>query len=260
MTPAQEAITAPEASPEPEAPPAISERRFAKALVFTPHPDDAELGCGATMAKWTAEGTEVILCVVTNGAMGSNDPAVARDDLIATRQAEQRTAAAILGVAEVIFLGHEDGYVEDSHELRRDMIREIRRHKPDVVVGPDPSMYYFGQQYVNHPDHRRVGEAFLAAVNPGATTLPLYRAELYDKGFEPHHVKAALLSLSINGDFTVDAEGFLDLKLAALRAHASQMADWEGLEEFVVGMAEMIAKSSGTGLSHAESFKAFFFD
>jgi len=261
MTPAEEgsaaeALAAPEAASNPLA----SERRFAKALVFTPHPDDAELSGGATMAKWASEGTEVILCVVTNGAMGSNDPSVGREELIATRQAEQRAAAGVLGVSEVAFLGYEDGYVEDSHELRRDMIREIRRHRPDVVVGPDPSMFYFGQQYMNHPDHRRVGEAFLAAVNPGATTVPLYRAELYDKGFEPHQVKAVLLSLTTNGDFMVDAEGFMDVKLAALRAHDSQLGAWEGLEGFVIGMAEMIATSSGTGLRQAESFKAFFFD
>ena len=254
--PAQEVVTAPEAASTP----AGAERRFAKALVFTPHPDDAELSGGATMAKWASEGTEVILCVVTNGAMGSNDPSVGREELIATRQAEQRAAAEMLGVSEVVFLGYEDGYVEDSHELRRDMIREIRRHRPDVVVGPDPSMFYFGQQYMNHPDHRRTGEAFLAAVNPGATTVPLYREELYDKGFEPHQVKAVLLSLTTNGDFTVDAEGFMDRKLAALRAHDSQLGAWEGLEGFVVGMAEMIATSSGTGLKQAESFKAFFFE
>ncbi|HYR61998.1 MAG TPA: PIG-L deacetylase family protein [Actinomycetota bacterium] len=260
MTPAQEAPEL-EASAAPEAPePATAERRFTKALIFTPHPDDAELSGGATMARWASEGTEVVLCVVTNGAMGSNDPAVGRDELIVTRQAEQRAAAKLLGVSDVIFLGYEDGFVEDSHELRRDLIREIRRHRPDVVVGPDPSMFYFGQQYVNHPDHRRVGEAFLAAVNPGATTVPLYRAELYDKGFEPHQVKAVLLSLTTNGDYFVDAEGFLDVKLASLRAHGSQMADWEGLDEFVTGMAEAIAKASGAGYTHAEAFKAFFFD
>src|SRR5439155_9432650 len=200
---AQDALAAPQAGPAP----AGAERRFAKALVFTPHTDDAELCGGATMAKWASEGTEVVLCVVTDGARGCNDPSVGRDELIATRQAGQRAAAGMLGVSEVIFLGYEDGYVEDSHELRRDMIREIRRHRPDVVVGPDPSMFYFGQQYMNHPDHRRVGEAFLAAVNPGATTVPLYREELYDKGFEPHQVKAVLLSLTTNGDFTVDIEG-----------------------------------------------------
>ena len=244
----------------PPAPRVAEERRFAKALVFTPHPDDAELMAGATMAKWAAQGTEVILVVVTNGAMGSNDPAVTRDDLIATRQREQRAAADLIGVREVVFLGYEDGYVEDSHDLRRDMIREIRRYQPDVVMSMDPAMFYAGQQYVNHPDHRAVGMAFCAAVNPGATTVPLYRAELYDQGFAPHQVKACLLGLSTNADYVVDIDGLLDLKVQALRTHASQMADWEGLEGFVQGLAAMSAAPSGGTVTQAEAFKAFFFD
>ena len=140
------------------------------------------------------------------------------------------------------------------------MIREIRRHKPDVVIGPDPSMFYAGQRYVNYPDHRRVGEAFLAAVNPGATTVPLYRAELYDQGFEPHQVKACLLALSTSGDYAIDVDGFLEAKVAALRKHASQMSEWEGLGDFVKSMAGMMAEQSGSGFQLAEVFKAFFFE
>lgn len=232
---------------------------FSKALVFCPHPDDAELACGGTMARWASEGKEVTLCVVTNGAAGSNDPSVRRDELIRTRRREQREAAALVGVKEVIFLGYEDGSVEDSHELRRDIIREIRRHKPDVVVGPDPSMYYAGHWYVNHPDHRKVGEAFLAAVNPGATALPLYRAELYEKGFEPHGAKVCLLSLSPASDYFVDITAFIDVKIAALRAHESQMGEFVGLNDLVKGMADMMAEGAGRAYSYAEGFKAFFF-
>lgn len=238
----------------------LPERRFEKALVFTPHPDDAELGCGATIAKWTSEGTEVVLVVVTNGAAGSNDPDMDRTVLIETRETEQRAAAALLGIGEVVFLGYEDGFVEDSHELRRDMVREIRRHQPDVVVGPDPSLFYAPEGYVNHPDHRRTGEAFLAAVNPGATTVPLYRAELYDKGFFPHQVKACLLSFSMNANYVVDVAGYLDTKVAALQAHTSQMSAWEGLDGFVRGMASGMAEMTGGAVGEAEVFKAIFFD
>jgi LmbE family N-acetylglucosaminyl deacetylase len=245
---------------EPAVAGSAAERRFSKALVFGPHPDDAELFVGATMAKWASQGTEVILVVVTNGAAGSNDPSVDRDVLIGTRRREQRAAAALLGIAGVVFLGYEDGFVEDSHELRRDLIREIRRHKPDVVVGPDPSMFYAGQEYVNHPDHRRMAEAFCAAVNPGATTVPLYRAELYDQGFGPHQVQACLLAMSMQGDYSVDIDGFLDVKIASLQAHASQMAAWVGMPEFVAGLASMMGEQAGGGIRLAESFKAFFFD
>jgi LmbE family N-acetylglucosaminyl deacetylase len=233
---------------------------ISKVLVFCPHPDDAEIGMGGSMARWASEGKDVVLCVVTDGSMGSNDPSVAREDLIARRQLEQREAASRLGVKEVVFLGYEDGAVEDSHELRRDMIREIRRHKPDLVVGPDPSMFYFDQFYVNHPDHRRVGEAFLAAVNPGASTVPLYRSELYDQGFGPHHVKACLLSLSTNADHCIDITPFMDTKIEALKAHASQFADPGELESFVRTMGEAMAGRLGTGYRYGEAFKAFFFE
>lgn len=232
---------------------------FSKALVIGPHPDDAEILVGGTMIKWASEGTEVILCVVTNGALGSNDPSVKREDLIRTREAEQLEAASLMGVSEVVFLRHEDGYVEDSHELRRDLIREIRRHKPEVVVGVDPSMYYFQQWYINHPDHRRTGEAFLAAVNPGATTLPLYRAELYDQGFEPHGVQCCLLAGPPKADFFIDISDYMDLKIKALAAHRSQMDEWKEMEDTVRSMSQWMAAESGEQFRYAEGFKAILF-
>lgn len=233
---------------------------FSNVLCFCPHPDDGEFLAGGTMAKWARDGKEVVLCVVTNGAAGSNDPEVEREWLIRTREDEQREAAAVIGLSEVVFLGYEDGFVEDSHELRRDMIREIRRYKPEVVVGLDPTTYYFAQRYVNHPDHRKVGEAFLAAVNPGATTVPLYRADLYDQGFEPHHVKACLLGFSANPDYFVDIGDTIETKIQALRAHKSQMQNFERLDERVKMLAGMIAGASGQGMTYAEGFKAFYFD
>lgn len=233
---------------------------FSKALVFCPHPDDGEFLAGGTMTKWAAEGKEVVLCVVTNGAAGSNDPDVEREWLIATREQEQRAASAITGISDVIFLGHEDGYVEDSHDLRRDMVREIRRYQPEVVIGMDPTTYYFEQRYVNHPDHRAVGKAFLAAVNPGATTVPLYRAELYDRGFMPHRVKACLLGFSARPDYFEDITDVIDTKIESLKAHKSQMQDFEGMEETVRMIGALVAGASGKGMTYAEGFKAFYFD
>jgi LmbE family N-acetylglucosaminyl deacetylase len=233
---------------------------FSTVLLVGPHPDDAEFACGGTIARWVSEGKKVILCVVANGAQGANDPTVDREELIRLRQQEQREAAEIAGISEVVFLGYEDGLVEDSHSLRRDLIREIRRHKPDIVVGPDPSLYYLENFYLNHPDHRAVGEAFLAAVNPGATTVPAYRSELYDRGYEPHQVKACLLVLPPNPDFFVDIGAYLDKKFLALKAHHSQMGSWEGLDDFIAGMASRVAAGSGQGFTHAESFKILRFD
>ena len=233
---------------------------FSKVLIFCPHPDDGEFLCGGSMAKWASEGKEVVLCVVTNGAAGSNDPDFARDHLIQTRRTEQQAAAKVTGISDVIFLGFEDGFVEDSHELRRDMIREIRRFQPDVVVGMDPTTYYYAQRYVNHPDHRAVGEAFLAAVNPGATTVPLYREELYDKGFGPHQVKACLLGFTNHADYHVDITEHLDTKVKAIMAHTSQMGEFnERIDTLLRETAAATGAASGNGYKYAEGFKSFFF-
>lgn len=239
----------------------IEEQQWSKALVFCPHPDDAEFSAGGTMAKWSDEGKEVILCVVTNGAMGNNDPNVDREWLIKTRREEQQKAAAINGVKDVIFLGYEDGHIEDNHELRRDMIREIRRHKPDLVMGPDPSMWYFAPFYLNHPDHRAVGAAFIAAVNPGATTLPLYRSELYDKGFEPHQVSFCLLTFSPSPDYFVDIAPNIERKIDSIMVHNSQTPEFRpGMSDRIKEMSAMYAGLSGKGYEFAEGYKYFYFE
>lgn len=232
---------------------------FEKVLVFFAHPDDGEFMAGGSMARWAAEGKQVVLCVVTNGSHGSNDPAVKRDDLIATRQNEQRAAAALTGVSDVIFLGYEDCHVEDSHELRRDMIREIRRLKPDVVVGPDPTMYFAQQRYINHPDHRKVGDAFCAAVSPGAATVPIYREELYDKGFEPHQIKVALIGMGSEADYYVDISEHMDTKVQAISVHYSQVPEFSmGLAERLREWGAMAGEASGKGFRYAEGFRIFY--
>lgn len=231
---------------------------FNKALVFFAHPDDAEFMAGGSIIKWVAEGKEIVLCVVTNGANGSNDPTMARDTLISSRMEEQREAAKITGVSDVVFLGYEDCMVEDSHDLRRDMIREIRRHKPDVVIGPDPTMYFFADQYINHPDHRKVGEALCAAISPGAPTLPLYREELYDKGFEPHHLTAALFGMTGSPNYWVDIEDVLDKKIQSVSVHHTQTPEFG--DQFSERM-RMIAgfSAEGSDYKYAEAYRLMHF-
>lgn len=234
---------------------------FNKVLVFCPHPDDAEFMCGGTLAKWASEGKEIKLCVVTNGAHGSNDPNVERRWLIETREKEQREAASITGISSVDFMGFEDGHVEDSHELRREMIRHIRSFKPEVVIGPDPSMYYFAPYYLNHPDHKRVGEAFTAAVNPGATTVPLYREELYDKGYEPHQVTVCLLGFTTHPDYFVDITDHIDTKVASIMAHLSQTPEFRPqTDNRIKDMAAAVGAISDGGYEYAEGYKYFFFE
>ncbi|MEX2586779.1 MAG: PIG-L deacetylase family protein [Actinomycetota bacterium] len=229
-----------------------------RALVFIPHHDDAEIVAGGTIAKWVADGVDVALCVVTNGACGSNDPAVPRDELIVTRRAEQRRSAEILGIGEVVFLAYEDGFLEDGRQLRLDLTREIRRLRPDVVLGPDPATYYLGQWYVNHPDHRALGLAVLAAVNPGASTVPWCREELYDRGFKPHSVGACLLMAPQQADLYVDIDEFIDAKVAALSAHESQAPGLVNAGLAAKGVSVMMARDSDLDCRFAEGFKAIF--
>src|SRR5207244_12291614 len=171
---------------------------------------------------------QITIVIGSTGSMCTNDPDVARDRLIATREREQRAAAAAAGARDVVFLGYEDGYLEDGHEIRRDIIREIRRLRPDIAIGPDPSTFFVDQRYLNHPDHRAVGLAFSAAINPGATTVPLSRADLYAQGFVPHPLKPALLMAASNPDYYVDISAHMGTKIRALPAHVSQLGAYEG--------------------------------
>jgi LmbE family N-acetylglucosaminyl deacetylase len=238
----------------------LRELEFEKVLIFFAHPDDGEFMAGGSMVKWVNQGKEVVLCVVTNGSHGSNDPAVTREELIADRMQEQREAAKITGISDVIFLGYEDCHVEDSHELRRDMIREIRRFKPDVVVGPDPTLYFFSDQYINHPDHRKVGDALCAAISPGVATVPIYREELYDKGFEPHHLTAALFGFSEKPNYFVDITEEMDEKIRAVSVHYSQTPEFgEEFSDRIKMIAKMIGEVSEQKFEYAEAYRAIYF-
>jgi LmbE family N-acetylglucosaminyl deacetylase len=238
----------------------LSELQFEKVLVFFAHPDDGEFMAGGSMIKWVAEGKEIVLCVVTNGSHGSNDPTVTREELIAARMNEQREAAKITGISDVVFLGYEDTHVEDSHDLRRDMIREIRRFKPDVVVGPDPTLYFFADQYINHPDHRKVGDALCAALSPGAATLPIYREELYDKGFEPHAVNAALFGFTEHPNYFVDITDNIEEKIRSVSVHYSQTPEFgDQFSERIKLIAKTIGEMSDQKFEYAEAYRAIYF-
>ena len=233
---------------------------FDKALVFFAHPDDGEFMAGGSMIKWVAEGKEIILCVVTNGAMGSNDPAMTREKLISSRMDEQWEAAKINGISDVVFLGYEDCMVEDSHDLRRDIIREIRRHKPDVVIGPDPTMYFFADAYINHPDHRKVGDALCAAISPGAATVPLYREELYEKGFPPHHLKAALFGMTNRPNYWVDIEDHMETKIKSVSVHHTQTPEFgDQFANRMRAIASLSAEGSDQEIKYAEAFRVINF-
>jgi len=191
-------------------------------MAITAHPDDSEFTVAGTVARWVKEGWRVIYVICTDGSRGSNDPDMPPERIGPIRHAEQREAAQILGVESVIFLDHEDGTLEPTMELRRELTRLVRRYRPDIVICTDPSRYFNRNVYVNHPDHRAAGEAALYAIFPSAVTRYIFR-ELLDEGLEPYKVREIYLSGTLEPDTWVDITETIDLKLAALKAHRSQI-------------------------------------
>ena len=206
----------------------------ARALVVLAHPDDPEYFCGATVARWAAEGLDVTYCLVTSGDKGADVQGVDARELARKREGEQLAAADILGVRQVLFLRHEDGTLEPDLELRRDIVRVIRQVSPDILVTCDPTTIFPRRTRINHADHRAVGMATIDAVYPAAGSA-LFFPELLAEGLQPHKVRQVYLAGSQNPDTAVDVTDFVDRKLEALRCHRSQIADFE---EVALGVRE----------------------
>lgn len=223
-------------------------------LCLFAHPDDPEFSIGGSAARWADEGAEIIYCVITNGAAGSNKPDQDLADLVRLREEEQRCAAGVLGVKEVLFLGYADGTLQPTIELRRDLTRLIRQYKPDRVVIGDPTAVIYGDDYINHPDHRAAAEAGLYAVFPSAETRPIF-PELLAEGFEPHKVKELYISFPAQPNHHIDISGTLERKIEALRCHKSQVeiGDGQWLRDWAAETGKAV------GFAYAESFRVMRF-
>jgi LmbE family N-acetylglucosaminyl deacetylase len=197
-------------------------------MVIMAHPDDPEFFTGGTIALWSQAGAEITYLILTNGNKGSDDPGMTPERLSHMREHEQRSAAGILGVKMIAFLNEPDGELQPTLDLRRRVVREIRRHRPHAVICPDPSTYYFGNVYVNHPDHRAAGQVALEAIFPAARNR-MYHPELLKEGLEPHTVREIFLAGTTQPDRWVDITDVMELKIQAILAHASQLADPEGV-------------------------------
>jgi LmbE family N-acetylglucosaminyl deacetylase len=215
------------------------------------HPDDAEFTVAGSVALWASQGAQITYVVVTDGGAGSNDPSQSRAELACLRQAEQTAACALLGVQEVLFLGYPDGILEPTLDLRRDLTRIIRRLKPDRVVCGDPSVLFYGDGYINHPDHRAAAEAALYAVFPSAPTRPIF-PELLAEGLEPHQVKEVyMMSDSARVNAYVDITSTIERKIEALRCHKSQVDPGDG--QWLRGWAAEAGKAAG--MPYAEAYR-----
>ncbi len=215
-------------------------------LVVTPHPDDAEGGAGGTIAKWAAEGKRVILVVCTNGDKGTSDRAISPARLADIREKEQLAAAEVLGIAEVVFLRFPDQNLEDSRAFRLALVRQIRKHRPDLVVTIDPN-----RPYIRHRDHYMTGRVTLDAVFPYARDHLAF-PELLDEGLEPYKVQEVWLFRPQSPDTYIDVTDTHQVKMDALYCHASQMS--RPKEEASARSSERAAetgKAIGGGLAEA---------
>ena len=220
-----------------------------RVLVVAAHPDDPEFLAGGTVARLAKEGREITYVIVTNGNKGSGDRGITSEKLRPIREEEQRRAARVLGVERVEFLGHEDGEVEDTRDLRRDVTREIRRWRPDVIITLNPNRTY--NNFPGwHRDHRTTARVVLDCVYPLARDH-LSFPELLPE-YEPHKVREVYLIQWEEPRLVIDITETMELKLEAIRCHASQVDDFKTLEARMRNRAATIGKEKG--YPYAEGF------
>ena len=223
-------------------------------LAVGAHPDDIDIGCSGSVAKWTSDGAETYYLVLTDGSKGSENPKISNQELIKIRKAEQQKAANLLGVKKVFFLNFVDGELENTPALRKHIVKIIRQIKPTTVICWDPTLFYDeSRMFVNHPDHRKSGEATMDCVYPfarNARTFP----ELLDEGLEPHVVDELLIMNFGKANYFVDITNTIDKKLEALACHKSQFSDIVKFTEMIRKMHKMAGQKAKPKVSYAEGF------
>lgn len=223
------------------------------ALGVAAHADDLDFGMAGTVAKWAEAGTDVYYLILTNGNKGSSDYETDPSELTQIRRQEQRDAAKILGVKDVFFCDYEDGMLEISPDVKRDIVRVIRKVKPEVVLCFDPTMVYSAARgFINHPDHRAAAQSALDAVFPLARDHLSFPELFKDEGLEPHKTAHVLLLNFEATNFYVDISSVIDKKMDALAAHTSQMPNLEQTQQRLKEQAQQIGTS--IGVQYAEGF------
>lgn len=223
-----------------------------RALAVFAHPDDPEVGCGGTLARWSAAGSEVHLVIANRGDKGSDDPATDPDRLAAARALEVERAAEVLGVASVVHLGIDDGELDNDSALRTRLIGIVRSLRPTALVAPDPTAVFFGDSYVNHRDHRQLGWAVLDSLVPAAS--PLYAPT----AGPAHQVELVLLAGTLEPDAWVDIDQAFDVKVAAVACHESRLGSDTALIAAILDQRATEAGRAG-GVTRAEAFRRLRF-
>jgi LmbE family N-acetylglucosaminyl deacetylase len=221
------------------------------AMAITAHPDDIEFTCAGTLARWAKAGARIIYVLCTSGDVGIDKPGMTREQATEIRETESRLAAEIAGAHDIVFLREPDGLLVATLELRKRLVREIRRYQPEVVVTGDPTALWSGGDYINHPDHRAAAAAAIDAVFPAAGQPHLFQ-ELEAEGLHAHKVRKVYATSWEHVDQYISIDETIDIKVNALRAHKSQMGDWDP-EPMIKEWASNSAK--GKEMTYAESFR-----
>ncbi len=230
---------------------------YKRAMVVVAHPDDAEYGCSGSVAKWCREGYEVVYVLCTDGSKGSDSKELSTEQLRIIREDEQRNAGKILGLKSVEFLRYPDGYLQPTLDLRRDIARQIRRHRPHTLICMNPVREMSMSTYLGHPDHYASAEAALSAVYPSARDHLTFPELLNDEGLEPWKVSHVwVMAFGVPADrWNPLEEEDVEKSVQALLAHKSQIADPERADKFMRERRKETGKKIGA--PYAEGFREF---
>jgi len=221
------------------------------AMAIFAHPDDIEFSCSGTMARWARAGSRICYVLCTSGDVGIAQPGMTKARAAEIREAEATEAARITGVNNLVFLHEPDCMLEATLALRKKLVREIRRFRPEMVVAGDPTVIWAGSDYINHPDHRAAALCAIDAVFPASGQPNLYE-ELEEEGLHAHKVRKVYVAGWSQTDLFVSIDSTIDVKVAALRAHTSQMGEWDP----ELRIKEWAAESAkGKEMGYAESFR-----
>ena len=224
-------------------------------LVILAHPDDPEFFLGASIARWIKAGHEVRYVLLTKGDKGAQDEALSAEEVGNIRVEEQHKAAKSLGVTSVEYFDYEDGYLFPDLDMRKRVVRVIRKYQPHILVTCDPANLFPSQQYINHPDHRNAGQVVVDAVFPAAGN-PFFFPELVKEGYQPHEVEEVWMSLTNLPDVKLDVTEHWDDKIKALKCHASQIGDPRAFEK---RMLERVKKNKEIQFKYEEQFRVIKF-
>jgi LmbE family N-acetylglucosaminyl deacetylase len=227
-----------------------------RVMAIVAHPDDIEFSCAGTIARWVKQGADVCYVLCTSGDVGIIDPHITKDEAAAIREREQTAAAKVVGVTNVVYLREPDGMLVATLELRKRLVREIRRFRPDTIICGDPQALWVSDDYINHPDHRAAATAAIDAAFPAAGMPTLFK-ELEAEGLTAHKpYKIYVQSFGGTADTYVNISDEIDLKIEALKQHVSQMGDWDPTEQVKQWAA---AAAKGKEMEYAESYRVITF-